>query len=462
MTHRSVFTLGAVIACLAVALLWGSAGMGLRHEGKSVQGWLLEFLAKNTIRQEKARQAFREMGEKAIPVLRRNLVRRDQALKRGLITLDWQVSFVDLNWTSDREWRGASLHAIRALGPKALPLVPALLKSFYDQEIFVGADLFESAFVALGPEGVPPLAESLRQEAAEKYPMRYVVLQSWITLLDQHPFSDETQLVVYETALAGVRQPVNQYEAIAAAKLLERLGPRAASAGPDLLRLLEHDNYGVKKAAVEALARMQFHSGNMVAALQTNLWVSHPPLQIAVLNLLADQDEAAVPAVMAMARLLNDPAASVQMAAVKALANLGPWASASAPVMEAALDHPNNSVRASVARSLPAIHPDPTRAVKVLTQALRNEDPYVRQSVVISLGKFGALAVVAVPDLIEMLGDSREAVQTCVVETLGLIGTGASRAVPDLMRAWDNNQSALGPYVKAALQRIDGTVVQLP
>jgi HEAT repeat protein len=215
------------------------------------------------------------------------------------------------------------------------------------------------------------------------------------------------------------------------AAILKRMGPEAAAALPDLLKLFDDD----PASAAE-----------MVAAIQP------------------DRPDA----VPHLAALLYDPEEYVRARATTALGRLGPAARAAVPRLKQALKDESNRVRFGAAHALllitedeaaylplllDAAHEDPTAAwalsnlksstkgvIPALVAALDAKDGDVRAFAAFGLRSAGPDAKAAVPGLIRMLEARPRSVwqstyrlpRGWAAEALGAIGPAAKDAVPAL------------------------------
>jgi HEAT repeat protein len=434
--------------------------------GKTVGQWFQELLSPDQKRQVTALQALTSFGDQAHPFLRRALMRRDSRLKKLLKTLGSWYSLFTVHWIPAAQWREAALSAAARQGRRAAPLLPDLLQSFYDTREPVDPIRFELAFVAIGPDAVPSLVQSLAcsqtQSRRWSRPAEFVLLRALAKLIQIHGLSETQFQNLFAVTLARLRYPQDPLEAVAAIQLVGQLGRKAEPAVDALVALATHQDPGVREEAVRTLGVLSLQPTRSVPALTLALDDNAGRVRIAALKSLANFGDAARSAVPAMTKQLALPSAALALATLNAFSKLGPAAaSAESPILSS-LSHSEATVRATAAAALAEVASSPRRAVPALIGLLQDETIEVRCRASTTLGKFGPAAAPAVDALVATLSDNREPVQISIVETLGNIGPAARAAIPKLYAAWNNNQSALGPYVKAALQKIDPPLERFP
>jgi HEAT repeat protein len=218
----------------------------------------------------------------------------------------------------------------------------------------------------------------------------------------------------------------------ASAEALGRLGSAAADAVPGLIVALTDVHDAVRKAAAEALAKIEpdWPRGTGAAAAVAGL--------VQVLG--GRSSEAAQHASAALSR--------IGRAAVPALA-------------EALADEERDTRQVAAARVLGRIGAEAAAAVPTLTQALRSEHTHVRQAAAEALAGIGPAAAPAVPALADKLSDWSPAVRQATAEALGRVGPAADVAVPALIQLLSDREETARQAAVTALVRIGPATVPL-
>jgi HEAT repeat protein len=222
-----------------------------------------------------------------------------------------------------------------------------------------------------------------------------------------------------------------------AAAALGRIGPAAKDAVPELVKLLNDPDTGVRWAAVIALGSVE--PGAKDAAPE-------------------------------LVRLLKDPDGYVRRAAASALQGIGPAAKDAVPELVKLLRDPDGGVRGPAVEVLGSIGPAAKDAVPELVKLLRAPPPYAgtRGPAALALGRTGPAAKDAIPELAELLKDPNPRVRREAAHALGDIAEGltdrnvqddpARRHLEDVLKCLDT----LGPLPFAGeipgIQRIKRAV----
>ena len=182
-----------------------------------------------------------------------------------------------------------------------------------------------------------------------------------------------TQRVQAQTVQSGLQRlkAKNASTRAVGAGILEELGPKAASAVPDLIVALKVSDAEVRIAVADALKAIG-------AQLTTGL---------------------------------KDPASEVRFAAADTLGHLGLPASAALPALVIALKDPDEDVRTYVSLAITRMAPKAAFAVPNLIEALSDKHWKVQSNAEYALGLIGVLAASALPDLTKALKDSNPVVR---------------------------------------------------
>lgn len=325
---------------------------------------------------------------------------------------------------SSGRWRTrhAAAQILGRIGPETKDAVPTLitrLESDSDERVR-GA-----AAVALGQIATPDAVEALFYAQQHNGSKR-------VRSLVGHVLEDVTPNALIPL-LAAPEWEIRVYAA-------NRLGHHTAKdVVPALIQTMEQDeDWRVRHAAVEALARIGFAASDATPAL------------VQVLH--KDENEC------------------VRGAAAVALGKIAPgsrhWTAAREALIYAAEEDEHPGLRAIAITALANIGPEEeiapvlTQAIPDLVQSLQDERGHVREAAARALGYMGNIgpeAAEAVPALILALDDEDSRVRRDVVQILGSIGPGAVEAVPALIVALDHKEfRCVNEAAAEALEKITG------
>jgi HEAT repeat protein len=349
--------------------------------------------------------------------------------------------------------------AVEALLEIGRPAVPALARALHkDSE-----DVRRRAAEILGKLGPSAAAADLRQLLAREKSedVRYSAAEAYAAVE-----TDPKQVVAAMLPLLRDRSP---HVRGCAARLLGKLGPKAAAAVPALLRALDDrglrsqcmgppDMYGERAVRFDVAESLGLIGAAARAALPklTAMMATDADREVRVSAALAvcRIDPPNKPAFAQLVRLLDDGRGGVQQAAL-ALGQLGPAARAAVPALGRALLHQYVYVRANAAEALGRI--GGSEVVPLLVFAMRDPDAMVRYDAAESLGKLGAEAAPAVPDLIKILrGNDAHIfpVRLAAAAALGAIGPAAAGATEALKRASRDKDDRLREAAAEALKKV--------
>lgn len=230
-----------------------------------------------------------------------------------------------------------------------------------------------------------------------------------------------------------------------AARALGVIGPLAAAAAPDLLRLLSDLDEAVRCQAAESLGRIGGALEQTVPGLVKLLKETSPTVRTSAAKALGALKAASAQAVPALLPLLRDPEESVRQAVAEALGAIGTIDSDHTSTLVDGLDSPDTAVRADTAEALGVIGTTAAEATPALVEALSDPNDRVRAKAAEALGKIGAAAEDAVPGLVRALRDRDSWVSALAAEALGEMGEAADDAVPALIRSLEH----MNPQVRS-------------
>ncbi len=201
--------------------------------------------------------------------------------------------------------------------------------------------------------------------------------------------------------------------------LLGDMGGKAQSAVEPLAALLEDPNEDVRQAAMTALEKI----GPQAAAATPDLIV-----------ILKGKGEARDPAWLARA--------------AKVIGRIGPPARAAVPLLTTCLQHPDARVADEAFGALGRMDKEALAAVPTLIAMVQNRQSPLRARAAATLGKLGPAARLAVPTLIDGLQETdNAALRDSCREALKNMGSAAQPAVPALLTTFGRAASIndIGP-----------------
>ena len=237
----------------------------------------------------------------------------------------------------------------------------------------------------------------------------------------------------------------------------EMLAKAAQAAIPDLMPMLEDENYSIRAAAVHALGTL----GGAVAvpALTAALKDRHDKVREAAATALGEIGHPAKAAVPALIHILKKgpyEAQGVRVSAVQGLGGIGTPAAASGLIE--ALNDQSSFIRRMVIVALASIGEPVDTIVPPLMQMLADSDSEVCFESSQALGRIGEPAV---PALIEGLSHENKVVREWSASTLLRIGPSAEAAVSALKQAFSDDKDArvreIAAYALKAIELFEFT-----
>jgi HEAT repeat protein len=232
-----------------------------------------------------------------------------------------------------------------------------------------------------------------------------------------------------------------------------------------LSRDLTHRDWQKRQAAAEALGRGGPGDDDAIAALVLALADVHEAVRKAAGEALARIDAdwprhpLAAGAVGGLIRVLGGRSSEAARHAAAVLARLGTVA---VPALaEALADEDRDTRQVAAARALARLGPDAAGAVAALDRALRSEHTHVRQATAEALAEVGPAAESAVPALAEALADWSPAVRLAAAAALGRVGPAADVAVPSLIQVLSDREGGVREAAATALARVGPSAVPL-
>jgi HEAT repeat protein len=258
---------------------------------------------------------------------------------------------------------------------------------------------------------------------------------------------------------------------------IEKIGPPAHAAVPELVRLSSSADWLTRLGAIRALGAIGPSAKEALPALAALAKDDDEELRNAAeqaLSRIAKPPAARAPAVSAgevmykgkplrhYVRQLDDEDFTTRLFAYSALDAIGPAAAAAVPALLAVLEGKEParkdgepSLKGAAIASLGAIGPAAAPAVPSIARALSSDDVELRRAAAKSLARIGPAAKEAVPALIAALSEPVMDVRTAVMQALGEIGPDARAAVPALKVLKKDKLNWVRVYAGAALEKIE-------
>src|SRR5947209_2980083 len=166
MTKRSILVLAFALVTVVGAVAWQVLSYREPvYEGRRLSVWLEEFNKTGGTRDStrKAREAIRQIGTNALPILLATLRSEDSGFKLTLVTWTRKLTFFRPSFNPAQQRRLCAFFALDALGPTATPAVPELISLLKSKDYQI-RDLTAQALGSIrAPENlvVPALTNAL-------------------------------------------------------------------------------------------------------------------------------------------------------------------------------------------------------------------------------------------------------------------------------------------------------------
>lgn len=330
------------------------------------------------------------------------------------------------------------------VGELAAATIPALITAVGDQDQYVRY----YSVRALGKFGPPAVAALPTLIAATKDADHYVRANAIEALVELELPPDQ----ILPTLVAALKD-TDSYVRFTTISKLEELGPAAATAVPELIELLQHDeDVKVRWNAAEAIGRIDADGKLGIPALTNALKSSFPLVRRFAAMGLAAKGPKAVSAQPILQQLLNDSDSGARVAAAEAVWKIGRDSKEALPVLNQVLEKGDGFGPMWAAEVIGEMGSEARDTIPGLRKMLKVDHSHFQQTAAQSLGKMGSLASDAVPDLVELFGDKHDALRAAAAEALWNINR-HPLAIPQLLKeisgdSWDKH------YAVAAIGRI--------
>jgi HEAT repeat protein len=317
-----------------------------------------------------------------------------------------------------------TMDAVRAMGPDARELLPALVH-YAVSNPGEGGSSTSDALAALGPVAVPALRQLMR---LGNLSVQRVAVDA---LADIGPGARGAL-----AELAPLLRTRNAQLRRSAARAIGNVGPAAKSVASHLIDLLEDEE--MFAPAAYALYRVGGHLDAVRAALSRGLVHPKPEIADAALRVLERMGSDAHTAVPLLIRRLQ--AGPDNWDCLIALGKIGRLADAAVPAIRPFLDHRQAAARNLAARVLWRIRGD-AEELQPLLRDLASPAAGLRIIGALELGRAAPLPPAATAALVHSLADHRWRVRKMAAWALGQCGAAARQALPQLReRAEENDE----------------------
>ena len=373
-SHRLLRFLAVLVPLLGLALVIASF-QSQRSGGRSAAEWSVKLIYGSPAERQAAEAALRQLGERAVPSLRRALHATDPPFRNFLFRVAnhspkaVQRWFIEEYIVADAATRHIlAAQALALIGPPAAAAAPDLEAALRqgDQRLAAAA---AAALGNLGPTALPALIRGLAH----------------------------TNPAVRQAAGYG----------------LSFTRTNGTSACPALCRALADTNEAVRASAAYALTRIwTVPATGLVALVEQETGMTRETAAQALQNFRTPA-RLAQPALL---RMLQSTSPTERRQAAASLAYLQPWSPEVFAALVAALSDPSAPVRLTATNALSPVNLRARASLVMLTQNLSNSRPEMRASSAWVLGNFGTNAAPALPALAALAADTTAAVRAAATE----------------------------------------------
>lgn len=395
----------------------------------------------------------------------------------------------------DSEIARRAVSALKVIGPRA---VPHLALGLASQQEAVQQDC-RQAILSLGTEAVQPLIDTLTPtQASSSLELIEQLDPYWYLRQSPNPFfATVANGRVHLQTLTNAKTPEEKRQAlknlrtedapalalivpvltewladpdanvrVETAQCLGQIGPVAAPALPDLMRLVENQDElaWVRVATIQALGSIDPRSTETLSGvLIARLKDPNGQVREAAARSLGLLGPGAASAVPALRDGLSDPAPAARRAAIQAVGRMGPAGAPAVPDLIQQLSHGRYQEQAIEALGL--IGPAAAAALPDLLKLTTNiGSSRIRRAATEAVGRIGPGSenVDHLPALVARLSDLDSSIRKVAAEGLGRLGPKATVAVPPLLLRLSDTNPAVQQAVTEALTAIDPNWRKLP
>ena len=355
-----------LMAGIGIGLIWiSTTSRESSYEGVPLRAWLMDLDDQHPgPKYEKAKEAFRQMGERALPELLRILEWRDYSWKGKIRSWAVKHHLMTGSGISTKDEQRQAVLACQALGPVAKPAIPALVALLSGGD-FSAPGYIGMALVLAGPEAIAPLATCLTNSAPGVRTEAVIALGDFRTNQDQvvpilsrcvrDPdsyvrsqavsalgYMDQHVAEVLTVLLEALRDNDSQVRWLACIAI-GNFKERGRAAREKLIAALEDSDPSVKAAAAVALIEVD-------CVNETTVGIAMPQI-IAALDGLEGLKPSGIPRVDKRLKL------NFRYPAIKALAACGRAGRAAIPALIDCFSDDEDYVRKAATNALEKIDP---------------------------------------------------------------------------------------------------------
>lgn len=344
----------------------------------------------------------------------------------------------------DENVRRMVIGALRRIRPGPQVGIPLFIKIMDDPDPAVKIRAMQ-ALSSAGKDAVPFLISALKDEKAAY----------WACLILDKIGPDAEQAVPELTQLVNSKRPELSREAILS---LAAIGKPAAPAIPQLVKAMDNDLD--REPAVYALGQIGISPGSAESKIRS--YTNSPDKTLGIVSIWTlarfhpEDVKLQGEAVTKLFEGLKNDEPAVRILSAKALAALRPGPAITLPIMDKALAGADEKVVHGALDALATLGP---AAIPSLIEATKYEK--VRPYAIYILGQNGPAAKSAVDTLVKYIDDKNPDVQNETLVALAKIGPEAKSAVPALIKVLEKNEGSvccasvyalgsIGPEAKAA------------
>ncbi|HLW68421.1 MAG TPA: HEAT repeat domain-containing protein [Gemmataceae bacterium] len=464
-------------------------------EDKAPASYWIDVLRSDDDKAQRASSRLYDMGQKALPDLKKAAGDKDGKVRLAAVTILGQLGdlaqdakFELGNALNDAEAavRVAAAEALGKIGPSARAVYPQIIRAASDPHPQV-REAVSNSLRKIGPPGkddVKTLAELLK----EKNPDKRVAYAG--TIRDLKPES-AALVELFKPLVNDSEKPMK----IQAIKALGEAGPPAhAQTFPVLLPFLEDYESDVRQAALASIAAAGPPTTADIPALQLTLFSKQVEARRYAAEAIGNLGDEGKTCAALLAGKLKDDDVGVRQAAAAGLVKLGAAAKDVRDNLLAARTDADPKVRQTVLQALGACgrgdgvvdglfaslndEEEPVRAAAMktlrelkpplgkddltnLSSALKDKAADARRFAAAELTKIGAEALPVRSSLIDALKDADGEVQKQAAMALGAMGPQAKEAVPALLALMTASLDSTEAGSKERFQQASAAVMKI-
>ncbi len=350
------------------------------------------------------------------------------------------------------EVRMQALAALGEIGPAAQPVVPEIIAALNDE---AGGVRYAAAY-ALGRIGTTPEATAALQQALNQDDAFLRMVSAWAIARNNPADRAAVERAVELILQAFKSQDVHLRRA--AARIAVEVDVPVDKVAPLLVEALRDRDPEVVGNAIEALSQLGPKALKHIDEVLSNRELR--PYAVRLIQRMGVKAESAVPSLVRLLGEPAEAEEEVifKREVQFALAAIGPAAADAVPALVGSLSSEQTPVCASAALALGRIGPAARAAVPALRENLRRPDPVVRLTSIRALLQIqpgeARLAVVAAPMLKEALGSEFELVRAEAAAALGERSDFGKRFVAELKKLLQDPSPLVRDRAAEALKRL--------